>query len=147
MIERRLEVKIIRSDLDNLWGVLRSKASRRITRGKGHPQKRLFKKSQPPQSLKDVLVSDPNISWDIQRIISKRTKNPGANQQVQERFCNLCKVQRIVEATLPTVMLSKMLGGCFWSKASLSLRNVTRLQNVEIHPTIPSWHSKLNASC
>ena len=75
------------------------------------------------------------ISKELSR---KEQKNPGANQQVQERFCNLCKAQRIFEATLPTVMLSKMLGGCFWSKASLSLRNVTRLQNVEIHPTIPS---------
>lgn len=86
MIESRLEVKIIRSDLDNLWGVLRSKASRRITRGKGHPKSRLFKKSQPPQSLKDVLVSDPNIST------SRYPKNYlEKNKTTQEQTTNKSK--------------------------------------------------------
>lgn len=161
MIERRLEVKIIRSNLDNLWGVLCSKASRRITRGKGHPPKKNSSRNLNLQASKMFLFQTQTYLEISKELSRKEQKNPGANQQVQERFCNLCKVQRIFEATLPTVMLSKMLGGCFWSKASLSLRNVTRLQNVEIHPTIPSrtppvnvklshkniWHTYRQVTC
>lgn len=126
MIERRLEVKIIRSNLDNLWGVLRSKASRRITRGKGHPPQKNSSRNLNLKAAKMFLFQTQTYLEISKELSRKEQKNPGANQQVQERFCNLCKVQRIFEATLPTVMLSKMLGGCFWSKASLSLRNVTR---------------------
>ena len=74
LIESRLDVKIISSDLDNLWGVMGSVVFTFSAhhRGKRTSKMRLFKKSQPPQSLKDVLFC-PKISKELQYLEKKKT--------------------------------------------------------------------------